>query len=239
MTFWLNLAAFLLVVVVNYLANALPIGGKTTEELSNQLDVIITPAGYAFSIWGLIYLLLGIWVLRQAPKRRRNLPMYNETSLYFILSCILNSAWVICWHYELFLTSVVIMIGLLVTSIVLYKKLTELDVSFFDKLPFSIYLGWISVATIVNISYYLVFIGWDGWGISAQTWTVIMLVVATILAIVFRVENADWVYPLVFVWAFVAIGVKNMEAYPSVAYVAYALAAVIFIMTILGRKRRT
>ncbi|WP_100334171.1 TspO/MBR family protein [Bacillus alkalisoli] len=237
MTFWLNLTAFMLVIFVNFLANALPLNGQTTGEISNRLEVLITPASFAFSIWGLIYFLLGVWVLRQAPKRRRNHPLYNETSLYFIISCILNSAWVICWHYELFMTTVVIMVGLLVTLIVLYKKLMERNAGFWDKVPFSIYLGWISVATIVNISYYLVFIGWDGWGISAPTWTVIMLVVATILAIVFRVEHADWVYPLVFVWAFFAIGVKNMEAYASVAYVAYALAAVIFIITILGRRK--
>ncbi|WP_417897929.1 tryptophan-rich sensory protein [Bacillus haimaensis] len=238
MKLWLNVIAFLLVVIVNYLSNALPLNGQTTGEISNRLNVLFTPAGYVFSIWGLIYLLLGVWIIRQFPKRRRNLPIYQNTSTLFVLSCLLNSAWVVLWHYEFFVTTVAVMLSLLLTLIALYKKVQVSDPGLFDRLPFSIYLGWISVATIANISYVLVYLEWDGFGLSDVTWTIIMLVVATLLAIWFNMANRDRVYPLVFVWAFIGIGVKNMEAYSNVSYVAYSLAAVIFVMTLLFKGKK-
>lgn len=238
MKLWLNVIAFLLVVIVNYLSNALPLNGQTTGEISNRLNVLFTPAGYVFSIWGLIYLLLGVWIIRQFPKSRRNLPIYQNTSTLFVLSCILNSAWVVLWHYEFFVTTVAVMLSLLLTLIALYKKVQVSDPGLFDRLPFSIYLGWISVATIANISYVLTYLEWDGFGLSNVTWTIIMLVVATLLAIWFNMANRDRVYPLVFVWAFIGIGVKNMEAYSNVSYVAYSLAAVIFVMTLLFKGKK-
>ncbi|WP_223702635.1 tryptophan-rich sensory protein [Sutcliffiella deserti] len=234
---WLNVVAFLLVVTVNILSNALPFNGQTAGEISNRLNVLFTPAGYVFSIWSLIYLLLGVWIIRQFPKSRRNLPIYQDTSTLFILSCLLNSAWLILWHYEYFVVTVAVMLGLLLTLIALYKKVEISDPGFFDRLPFSIYLGWVSVATIANISYVLVDLGWDGFGLSDITWTIIMLVVATLLAIWFNLANRDRVFPLVFVWAFIGIGVRNMEEYSYVSYVAYSLAAVILIMTVLVRGR--
>ncbi|MBM7619851.1 hypothetical protein JOC95_001703 [Bacillus tianshenii] len=238
MRIWLNVIAFLLVVLVNYLSNALPLNGQTAGEISDRLNVLFTPAGYVFSIWGLIYLLLGVWVIRQFPKNRRNLPIYQNTSGLFILSCILNSTWVVLWHYEFFVTTIAVMLSLLLTLIALYKKVQVSDPGLFDRLPFSIYLGWVSVATIANISYVLVYLEWDGFGLSDVTWTIIMLVVATLLAIWFNMANRDRVYPLVFVWAFIGIGVKNMEAYTNVAYVAFSLAAVIFVMTLLFKGKK-
>ncbi|MCA1318577.1 tryptophan-rich sensory protein [Bacillus tianshenii] len=238
MKLWLNVIAFLLIVLVNYLSNALPLNGQTAGEISDRLNVLFTPAGYVFSIWGLIYLLLGVWVIRQFPKNRRNLPIYQNTSGLFILSCILNSTWVVLWHYEFFVTTVAVMLSLLLTLIALFKKVQISDPGLFDRLPFSIYLGWVSVATIANISYVLVYLEWDGFGLSDVTWTIIMLVVATLLAIWFNMANRDRVYPLVFVWAFIGIGVKNMEAYTNVAYVAFSLAAVIFVMTLLFKGKK-
>ncbi|CAG9622942.1 TspO/MBR family protein [Sutcliffiella rhizosphaerae] len=231
-----NIAAFILVIVINFLANALPMNGLTTGDIANRITVLFQPAGYVFSIWSFIYLLLGIWVIRQFPKSSRNSPIYTNTSGLFVLSCILNSAWVVLWHYGFWVTTVAVMLSLLVTLIALYIKLRDSSPGKLDKATFSIYLGWISVATIANISYVLVEVGWDGFGISDVTWTIIMLIVAALLAIWFRIANKDWIYPLVFVWAFVGIGVKNMESYSNVSYVAYALAAVILLMTLLGGK---
>ncbi|WP_152443393.1 TspO/MBR family protein [Bacillus sp. THAF10] len=230
----LNILAFVLMIVVNYLANALPLNGLTTGDIANRITVLFQPAGYVFSIWSLIYLLLGIWIIRQIPKSRRNLPIYVNTSSLFVLSCLLNSAWVVLWHYGFWVTTVAVMVGLLCTLIALYLKMRASNPGKLDLATFSIYLGWISVATIANISYVLVELGWDGFGLSAVTWTVIMLVVATLLAVWFRMSNDDWLYPLVFVWAFIGIGVKNMAEYSEVSYVAYALAAVILVMTVLG-----
>ncbi|MFD1020950.1 TspO/MBR family protein [Thalassobacillus hwangdonensis] len=228
----LNIIAFLIMVTVNALANILPLNGQTTGEISNRLDVLFTPAGYVFSIWGFIYLLLAIWILRQFPKDRRNSPVYQKTSGLFVLSSLLNSLWIFMWHYEYFFASVLVMLALLVTLIRLYVTLQEVGASFLDRLPFSVYLGWISVATIANISYYLTYIEWDGWGISDVAWTVIMLVVATALAIFFMVKENDWVYPLVFVWAFIGIGVNQQGKEPTVVYASFALAAVILVAVI-------
>ncbi|MFK3961571.1 TspO/MBR family protein [Guptibacillus hwajinpoensis] len=232
--FLLNLIAYILVVTVNGLANALPLNGQTTGDISNRLNVLFTPAGYVFSIWGLIYLLLGIWVIRQFPKSRRDLPIYQETSGLFVLSSILNSLWIFMWHYEFFGISVIVMLLLLFTLIRLYTNLKAADASFFDLLPFSVYLGWISVATIANISYYLTYIDWNGFGISDTIWTFLLLIIATILALYFLKSEQDWIYPLVFVWAFIGIGVKNQNGdVPLVVYSSYVLAALILIVTLL------
>ncbi|MBN8210674.1 tryptophan-rich sensory protein [Bacillus sp. NTK071] len=232
--FLLNLAAYILVVTVNGLANALPLNGQTTGEISNKLNVLFTPAGYVFSIWGLIYILLGIWIIRQFPSSRRNLPLYQETSGLFVLSCLLNTLWIFMWHYEFFGLSVIVMLLLLITLIRLYVSVKAAGASFFDLLPFSVYLGWISVATIANISYYLTYVDWDGFGISDSIWTVLLLLVATVLALTFLKNENDWVYPLVFVWAFIGIGIKNQNAdVPLVVYSSYTLAALILIITLL------
>ncbi|WP_226584195.1 TspO/MBR family protein [Halobacillus litoralis] len=237
--FLLNLLAYILVVTVNVLANALPLNGQTTGEISNRLDVLFTPAGYVFSIWGLIYILLGIWVIRQFPASRRDLPLYQETSGLFVLSSILNALWVFMWHYEFFGLSVIVMLLLLLTLIRLYVTAKEAGASFFDLLPFSVYLGWISVATIANISYYLTYIGWDGFGIPASVWTFVLLAVATLLALYFLKKEDDWVYPLVFVWAFIGIAVKNQDAgVPLVVYSAYIFAAILLIASLSYVFRR-
>ncbi|WP_374055606.1 TspO/MBR family protein [Rossellomorea sp. FM04394] len=234
----LNLLAFALVIVMNTLAVTLPLNNQSTGEISDRLDIMITPAGYVFSIWSLIYLLLGIWIIRQFPKDRRNLPLYQETSGLFILSCLLNSAWIFVWHYNYFLVSVFIMIGLLLTLIALYSRVKRTGPSLLDRAPFSIYLGWISIATIVNITYYLTDIGWDGFGISELVWAYLGLFVATVLAFWFRIGQHDMLYPLVFVWAFIGIGVKNMAEHSTYSYTAYALAFIILIFDLVYKRTR-
>ncbi|MEH7438012.1 TspO/MBR family protein [Neobacillus drentensis] len=227
--FGLNFLGLLLVVIVNALANILPLNGQTTGEISNRLNVLFTPAGYVFSIWGLIYLLLFIWVLRQLPKNRRNLPLYQSTSGLFLLTCMLNILWILLWHYEFFFFTVLVMIAFLITLIFLYKKVKSFHPPKIDVIPISIYLGWVSVALIANISYYLVYIQWNGWGISQVVWTVIMLWVAALLAGIFYMKEKDPYYVLVFIWALIGIGVKNKDSFPSVSYVSYVLSIALLI----------
>ncbi|MGM0866066.1 MAG: TspO/MBR family protein [Bacillota bacterium] len=232
----LNILAFALVIVMNTLAVTLPLNNQSTGEISDRLDIMITPAGYVFSIWSLIYLLLAIWIIRQFPKDRRDLPVYQETSGLFILSCLLNSAWIFVWHYNYFLVSVFIMIGLLLTLIAFYRRVKSTGPSLLDIAPFSIYLGWVSVATIVNITYYSTDIGWNGFGISEMVWAYLGLFVATVLAFWFRIGQHDMLYPLVFVWAFVGIGVKNMAEHSTYSYTAYALAIIILIFDLVYKR---
>lgn len=236
--FILNLIATVLVVLVNALANILPINGQTTGEISDKLDVLFTPAGYVFGIWGLIYILLFIWTIRQFPASRRDLPVYEKATPLYLLSSALNIAWILLWHYEFFLLTVFVMIGLLLTLIRLYHVIKNEKHSVWDLLPFSVYLGWISVATIANISYYLKDIGWNGFGLSDVAWTLIMLVVATTLAIYFQHKHDDRIYPLVFIWAFIGIGVKNAASYPTVSTTSYVLSGVILVVIIFSLYRK-
>ncbi len=225
----LNTLVFILIVVINALANLLPINGQTTGEISNRIDVLITPAGYAFSIWTLIYVLIGIWIIRQYPRERRGLPVYTNTSIIFMLSGLLNCTWILTWHYEYFITSLAVMFAYLISLIILYRRMKNSNPGFFDIAPFSINLGWISVATIVNVAYVLEEYGWGGFGLSGEIWTSIMLVVGTGLAIIFKFKESDYLYPFVFVWAYIAIGVRNQETSEGIAYMAYGLAVIIFI----------
>jgi translocator protein len=236
--FILNLIATVLVVLVNALANILPINGQTTGEISNRLDVLFTPAGYVFGIWGLIYFLLFIWTIRQFPASRRNLPIYEKATPLYLLSSALNTTWILLWHYEFFMLTVFVMIGLLLTLIRLYHVIKNEDHSVWDLLPFSVYLGWISVATIANISYYLKDIGWNGFGLSDVAWTLILLAVATLLAIYFHHKNEDRIYPLVFVWAFIGIGVKNAASHPAVSITSYVLSAIILVWVLFRLLRK-
>lgn len=237
----LYVIAYLIMVIVNYLANAIPLNGQTTGEISRKVNVLFTPASYTFAIWGLIYFLLALWILRMFPSSRRSLPMYTKAFLPFIFTCLWNSLWIFSWHYERFILSVVLMILLLLSLIFLYLAVKETQTTFFDLLPISLYLGWISVATINNISFTLKDYQWSGWGISEVTWTIIMLIIATVLALYFSKYHHDFIYPLVFVWAFVGISVKNRGDEALVSYVALILAVIIILGTsyIFDKKERT
>jgi len=225
-------------VLINALANILPINGQTTAEISNKLNISITPASYAFMIWGVIYILIGIWILREFPRSKRTSLEYTETSFLFIISCLLNSCWIIVWHYELFFFSVLIIVFLWVTLFLLYKKSRKFTVHFLAYAHISIYLGWITVATIVNISYYLKYISWHQFSLSNNLWTILLLLIATIIGIGFRIIQHDWIFPLVIIWSFIAIGIKNGDSHIPIAFTTYVLAFILVIVT-FGLRRRT
>ncbi|MDQ0268444.1 tryptophan-rich sensory protein [Cytobacillus purgationiresistens] len=233
----LSILAYAFMITMNLLAHALPINGQTTSEVSNKLNVLFTPAGYVFMIWGLIYLMLAIWLMRQGFPSKRNLPIYKKIYPIFILSSLLNGIWIVTWHYELFLLSIIIIVSLLITLIVLYRNLNISGIKI-DMATFSIYLGWVSVATIANISYYLTYINWNGWGLSNTIWTIIMLSVAMVIAIYILVKYHDWLYPLVFVWAIIGIAIRNMDQYYLVTFTAFVYSFVLFLLTIILSIRR-
>ena len=230
MLYVLNLIGYLLVVTINAAANIIPINGQQTGEVSNKLNVLFTPAGYVFSIWGLIYILLGIWVLRQWLPSRISAPVYEAVGLRFFISCLLNTAWIFCWHYNQFGVSVVVMILLLLSLIDIYLRIKSVSYRRIDLLPFSIYLGWISVATIANISYWLTYIEWNQWGLTAESWTIIMMTISCILAIIFLRRQQDVAYVLVFIWALIGIGVANLSQTGVVSLIAFAYALILSII---------
>lgn len=226
-----NALSVVLAITVNILASALPLNGQNTGEISDRFEVFFVPAGYVFSIWGLIYIgWIAFAIYQFLPAQREN-PRLQRLGYWFALSGVFNAAWLFCWHYNLFGLSVLVMLALLATLIVSYLKLNvgRTPVSAVEKwcvdIPISVYLGWISVATIANITDYLYFIGWDGFGIAPQTWAVIMLAVASLVGLGMALTRRDAGYLFVFVWSFVGIALKQAPA-PLVAYSAWTAAIV-------------
>lgn len=225
-------------VIVNGLANALPINGITTAEISDSFQVFFVPAGYVFAIWGLIYLALFVYAIYQAlPAQRENLRL-RRTGWIFVLSSLANTVWIFCWHYGYFALSVAVMVVLLGSLIAIYWRLgtgrtaVNRAEQWAVRVPFSIYLGWITVATIANVTILLDFVSWSGWGIAPEVWTVIMLAVAVVVAGLMALRHRDVAYLLVLVWAFAGIGVKQAET-PLVANAAWVAAAVVALMVIV------
>lgn len=229
--------AFLAVIVTNALANILPLNGQTTGEISNRILVLFTPAGYVFSIWSIIYLLLAIWIIAFWVNLRKGQIPSSKIALFFILSCIFNISWLLLWHYEFFIWSIVAMLGYLVALIALYLQYSNSERKFTERLPISVNMGWISVATIANISFVLTYHNWSGWGLSDQLWTVIMLTVATALALHIRFHHFDIPFALVFIWAFIGIAVKHGTGEMLVTTAALFLSGVILTGILLIKKR--
>jgi translocator protein len=243
----LVIVAVVATIVVNGLATALPINNQTTGEISDRFDVFFVPAGYVFSIWGVIYLGLVAYAIYQALPAQRDNPRLARIAPWFILSCVANSIWIFLWHYEQFVLTIVAMLTLLVSLIAVYVQLgigrtaVSSGEKWLVRLPFSIYLGWVSVATIANITSTLDWVNWGGWGISEQSWAVIMLVVAVVLALLVERTRRDIAYILVFVWAFIGIGVEQSDAttVATAAYIAAGLLAVLAVVSFVMRQRES
>jgi hypothetical protein len=238
-----NVLALVATLVINGLANALPLNGQTTGEISDRFQVYFVPAGYVFSIWGLIYLALLAFSVYQALPAQRENPRLRRAGYSFALSCAANVAWLFLWHYEVFALTVVAMLTLLLLLIATYLRLEvgRTHVSAVEKwlahVPFSIYLGWITVATIANVTSFLDYLNWGGWGISPEAWTVVMLVAGAGIATATGLTRGDVAYMLVIVWAFAGIAVKH-AATPVVATAAWAMAAVVGVMLVVSALRR-
>jgi benzodiazapine receptor len=243
---WLaNILATALALGVNVLASALPLNGKNTGVISDQFKVYFVPAGYVFAIWGVIYIGWIAFSIYQALPSQRNNPRLQRIGWLYALSSVLNAGWLFTWHHELFPLSVVVMIALLVTLIAIYLRIDNgrARVSTIEKwcvnIPFSVYLGWISVATIANITDLLYYWHWDGWGIAPEMWAVILLVVATALALTMTLTRRDVAYLIVFVWSLVGIAIKQAPT-PMVANTAWMMVVLIALMiplSVLYRKK--
>jgi benzodiazapine receptor len=232
----------LLTLTVNGMANALPINGIQTGKISDKFPVLFTPAGYVFAIWGVIYIaILAFTVFQALPSQRTN-PRLRAIGWLYVVSGLANSGWIFLWHYFQFGWSVLVMLVLLVSLILIYARLwpTRRQVSrgewWTTNLTFSIYLGWITVATVANVSIFLYQAGWNGFGIAPEQWTIIMLLVATGLGAFFGLRLYDAAYVLVLVWAFVGIWVKQSAASGStmVAWVALALSLTLAVVAIVA-----
>ncbi|MBK8904118.1 MAG: tryptophan-rich sensory protein [Anaerolineaceae bacterium] len=242
---FVNIVALALALTVNVLSNALPLNGRTAAQISDALPSFFTPAGYTFSIWGLIYTaLIGFTIYQALPAQRDN-QLIGRIGWAFAISSVANAAWLFAWHYGYYVLSVVIMAVLLLALIVIYRRLAigqpDPSLSLADRLlvqfPFSIYLGWITVATIANVASVANHLGWDGLGIAGPVWSAIMMGVAVVVAGLLLFNRRNLSYAGVLVWALFGI----RAAYPDVAVVANTavIAAILITVLALGGYWRT
>jgi hypothetical protein len=227
------------VIVVNALASALPINGQTTGEISDRFDVLFVPAGYVFAIWGLIYLALIAYTIYQVLPSQRENPRLRRTGYLYALSCVANIAWLLLWHYEYFVLTVVAMVVLLLLLIAIYLRLgkgrsrVSAAESWLVRVPFSIYLGWITVATVANVTSALDYVNWDGFGLSPEIWAAIMLVVGAVITTAMSLTRGDIAYVLVIVWAYIGVAYKQSDT-ALVAVLAGFLAGWVLGTLLLG-----
>ena len=229
-----NVVAFAVTVIINGLASSLALNGVTTAEVSDLYFTLVTPAGYVFSIWGVIYTLLLLFVVFQALPNQREKPFLQQISVLFILGGVFNVVWLFLWHYDQIGLSVVFMFVLLATLIAIYLRLGIGKTSFtlkekvFVCLPFSVYLGWITVASIANVASALVSIQWAGFGLADKTWAVLVIAVALLITLVVIATRRDVAYSLVLVWALIGIAV-NQSAYQNIVLAAAVSAVIILV----------
>ncbi len=240
-----NLLSVLLALTVNILATALPLNNQTTAQISDRFKVFFVPAGYVFAIWGIIYIGWIAFAIYQFLPAHKESPRLRSLGYLFALTGVFNAAWLFCWQYNHFTLSVLVMLILLGLLIACYLKLNigRTSVSSAESwcvdIPLSVYLGWISVATIANISDWLYFVHWNGFGVAPQAWAVIMLIVASLLGLLMALLRRDSGYLFVFVWSFVGIAVKQ-AATPLVAnsaWVATVIALGLAVYAIVQRRR--
>ena len=240
---WVNVLAVVVTLAVNGLANALPINGQQTGEISDRFPVFFVPAGYVFSIWGLIYIGLIAFAIYQALPAQRTDPRLQRVGYWFALSCLANTVWILLWHYNMFPASLLVMLVLLASLIVIYLRLDigRATVGAAEKwavnVPFSIYLGWITVATVANATSVLYHLQWNGFGISPEIWAVLMIGAATIICLAVILTRRDVAYSLVLIWALIGIAVKQGDRSQIVATMAMAMALVVAVALIVAKIR--
>ncbi|MDQ2084976.1 tryptophan-rich sensory protein [Herbivorax sp. ANBcel31] len=207
--------SFLVMVVVNFLANTIPFNGVTSGEVSDSYENLFAPAGITFSIWGVIYLGLAVYTIYQydfiKKKDSFNKNLIEKIGVYFTITSIANTAWVFAWHYQSIGLSLILIAVILICLVIInnYLKKSKLAFkeNFYVKLPFSIYFGWITIATIANIIVFLVSLGWDA--TSNWIWTVLILIVAFLISGLTMLRYQDFAYGLVIIWAYIGILIRH------------------------------
>lgn len=236
---WCNIVALAVVILVNTLANVLPFNDLDTGEISDLYPNMFTPAGITFSIWSVIYFLLVCFVIYQwkvfVRKDTYTPRQFAELSMWFLLSCFLNISWLLAWHYLFTGLSVVIMIALLFTLARIFLFLDKLERNnlpekAFIHLPFTIYFAWICVATVANITAFLVSLQWDGGAIHPEIWTIIMMVATTILGALITLKYHVAGFAAVIFWALLGIFMRGEDQYHYISYTAVSLMVVLALL---------
>ncbi len=232
-------------ITINILANALPINGLNTGQVSDSFHVYFVPAGYVFSIWGIIYIGLIAYAIYQALPAQKDNPRLQATGWWVVLGGLANSTWIFLWHYQQFVATLGAMFILLATLIAVYLRLgigqtrVSSGETWAVRIPFSIYLGWITVATIANVSDVLDYVKWNRFGISEVAWMVIMLGAVVVIGGLMNFQRRDVAYAAVLLWALAGIGAKfPAEGIVTVAtWITFLLVAATLAVGLLVRRR--
>ncbi len=252
---WLVAASYLLMIAVNGLANYLPINGVQTGQVSDSYQNLFAPAGFTFAIWGVIYFLLAGFVVYQFGFMRTENKviksgLVTKIGFLFIITSVINALWVFAWHYDFIFLSLVLIALLLIFLILINLEIRKHSLRRIEKwlirLPFSVYFGWLTIATIANTTVWLVSIGWGGFGLSEVTWTVIILAVGLLISASTMVRFKDIAYGLVIIWAYYGILMKHLSPdgfgfnYPAIVITVITcmilLAAVEVYLVLAGRR---
>ncbi len=215
----INLVGFLIMVAVNALSVVLPLAGRSQVEISDRYYNMFVPAGFTFSIWSVIYLALIVFIFHSFSKQkvRAFAQIVQHIDPLFLISCLVNIAWLFAWHYLQIELAMLLMIGLLTSVLMIYLRIEKSDIrngSFEDltmRLPFRMYAGWISVATIANMAALLTDYQWNGLGIEPQIWVMIMTSIAALLGLIMLFKYRDFVFPSVILWALWGILMERLE----------------------------
>lgn len=242
---FMNLLGFLVMIAANLLDNALPINGYTTGEISDLYSNLFVPAGFTFSIWGLIYLLLSVFIIFQFSRagwRKQGIISGFGWRIggFFPITCLANASWIVAWHYRLVWLSVIIMLVLLASLIVIYIRLNigfrtgSLREKFLVHLPFSIYLGWISVATVANVTALLVAMNWDRFGMTELFWVSTILLVVYGISLLMLIFRRDIAFNLVILWTYIGIFAKRFTDHDDPSQVLFSVLIAVILLTFLG-----
>jgi hypothetical protein len=228
---YINILLVAGMLVMNYLANALPLNNRTTGELSDSFPNLFVPAGLTFSIWGVIYLLVVIYSVIQFTGSDKE--VITNISWLFGITCILNALWIVFWHYGKLSLSLLVMLGLLVSLIFINISIRNLPFGII-KATFGIYLGWICIATIANVTALLVNANWSGFNISQEIWTIIMIFTGVLIVAltIYRLKNPF--IGLAVVWAFIGIAIKRQDDYRSIFISAIIALSMVALVTLWG-----
>jgi tryptophan-rich sensory protein len=233
-------------IVMNGLSNARVFGPQTNGDVSQKYNTLVTPAGYAFAIWGLIFLgLLGFAFYQALPSQRHN-PRFRTAGPWYILNGLCNAVWSPIFNQEWIGLSVLVILVMFGSLFMVMEHLrinprTELAMmrpvkpgeTWLARLPFSIYFGWLSVATILNITVWFRYTGFDLSGVAEPIWAVGVLVLSFMVGAVLFNRYRSIAYILVFTWAYAAIAAKQADV-PTVRYAAIAGAVAAVLLAVYG-----
>ncbi len=239
-----TLVAYIVTLALNAAATLIPLGGQATGVISDSFHVYVIPAGYVFAIWGLIYTLLGVFTVWQVLPRNRTDETARALGWLPALSGLLNSVWIVLFQYRVFVLAVPVIVALLVTLIAIHFRLWDRRETLTGgrywavRAPWSVYLGWITVATIANIAQTLSSLGFDGFGIEPTLIAAMVLVVGIAIASRFVVRFGDAAYGWVIVWAYVGVAVKESAhlLVAGTALVGGLVVAALVVAALAGRR---